>query len=171
MMLSVYHISFVKTRPICYTIFIAYKAQQKMGDYTMTIEEFIKINTETLGLSADVIEAVRADLRAELFELMEEGRTEQEAIDALGDGERAVATLILRHDEKIKAQHTSEGKLPMMYWWALMLSVLLVVLKAMQYLLMSDHTALTIFAFFVGVAGLAVCGVWALVFWYKKKKQ
>lgn len=136
----------------------------------MTIEEYAKNATAGLGLTQHVAAAVQQDLKSEIIDLMDEGKTFEEAIEAIGDVERAVATLILRHDEAIKAQHSSEGKLPMMYWWGLMLSALLVVMKAMQYLLMADHTPLTIFAFFVGVAGLCVCGVWGLVFWLKKKK-
>lgn len=132
----------------------------------MTIEQFLKESTAGLDLSEEVAQQVREDLRETLTAQMQTGMTEEEAIQSLVDPEQEVARLILKYDDSVQAKQTGEGKMPMMFWWGLMLSLLLVVLKALQWVLM-EHAVFHLVGIGVGIVGLVACGIYALI-WKKK---
>lgn len=135
----------------------------------MTIEKYIREVTCGLDLSEMLIGKIRDDLEKELKAAVAAGKTEDEATLERGYPEEVAAELVLKYDKYVQKKQSSEGKLPMIFWWGLMLSSLLFSIKLIVCLWVGG-TAYDKLGLAAGTAGMAACGVYALVWWAKKKK-
>lgn len=135
----------------------------------MTIEEYINEVTTGLNLDPALAQKITADLAAELRAEVAAGKSEDEATAGMDNPEIEAARLMQKYDSAVQAKQTSEGKLPMVFWWAVMLSCMLFGFKLIQ-LICGGTSTFNIVGFAVGAVGLVGCGIFALLFGHKNKK-
>ena len=137
---------------------------------TMTIEEYIHEVIKDLDLSEMLIGKISNDLRKELTSEVEGGLTEEQATAQRGWPEQVAIELMQKYDKTAQQKQSREGKLPMVFWWGLMLSSLLFSIKWITCMWVGG-TTFDKFGVAAGAAGMVLCGFWALGWFIRKKKQ
>lgn len=135
----------------------------------LNINDYIYEVIKDLDLSEMLIGKIRDDLEKELKAKVAAGMTEYEATDERGYPELVAIELMKKYDKKTQEKRSSEGKLPMMFWWGLMFSSLLFSIKGIVWLWV-EPTAFDKLGCIAGLAGLAACGIYAVI-WKKKQAE
>ena len=134
----------------------------------MTIAEYLDAVTAALDLPEKVVARVRKELENELYEFVEAGASQQEAVEKAGP----VAEVAARLNEKYADTRPAEGEssrkeMPLLLPWCLLFAITLTAVKGVQTLFFGG-SALDAALTAAGLVMLIVCI--AQMRRYKKKK-
>ena len=118
----------------------------------MTIQEYIDAVAERLDLPERVITRIRRDLENELFELVQAGADQQQAIEKMGPVEELAAKLNEKYADTRPQPKSEQGEMPLLLPWCLLLSAALLIFKGAAILMGSRST----FDFSVAAVGLVL---------------
>ena len=83
----------------------------------MTIQEYIDAVAERLDLPERVITRIRRDLENELFELVQAGADQQQAIEKMGPVEELAAKLNEKYADTRPQPKSEQGEMPLLLPW------------------------------------------------------
>lgn len=136
----------------------------------MTLEEYIGEILQGVDVSDVTKERIRNELETELFQMIEAGKTPEEAMNKMGYHEEVAAKLMQQYDEDVRKKQEGDGQPPMIFAWGAMFSILLFVIKGLQYFLLG-HKQFDGLGMMVGLVGMAASGIYLLWFIRNKKKK
>ena len=132
----------------------------------MTIQEYIDAVAAQLDLPERVVQRIRRDLENELFELVQAGADQQQAIEKMGPVEEAAAKLNEKYADTRPRPKEQQGEMPLLLPWCLLFSVALLVFKGAAVLMGSR----SIFDLAVAAAGLVLMAISAAAMLRYRKK-
>ncbi len=132
----------------------------------MTIQEYIDAVAAQLDLPERVVQRIRRDLENELFELVQAGADQQQAIEKMGPVEEAAAKLNEKYADTRPRPKEQQGEMPLLLPWCLLFSVALLVFKGAAVLMGSR----SIFDLAVAAAGLVLTAISAAAMLRYRKK-
>ena len=132
----------------------------------MTIQEYIDAVAAQLDLPERVVQRIRRDLENELFELVQAGADQQQAIEKMGPVEEAAAKLNEKYADTRSRPKEQQGEMPLLLPWCLLFSVALLVFKGAAVLMGSRST----FDLAVAAAGLVLTAISAAAMLRYRKK-
>lgn len=136
----------------------------------MTLEEYISEVMQAVDVADTTKKRIRNQLETELFGMIEAGKTPEEAMNQMGYYEEVAAKLMQQYDEDVRKKQEGDGQPPMIFAWGAMFSILLFVIKGLQYFLLG-HKQFDALGMAVGFLGMVASGVYLLWFIKNKKKQ
>lgn len=137
------------------------------GEEKMTISEYIDAVVSRLDLPEKTVTRIRRELETELYEFVEAGASQQEAVEKAG----SVAEMATKLNEKYADTRAKEdapaGEMPLLLPWYLIFSATLALFKGVQALFFKG----TVIDAALALVGLVLTVVFAVqVRRYKKKK-
>ena len=132
----------------------------------MTIQEYIDAVAAQLDLPERVVQRIRRDLENELFELVQAGADQQQAIEKMGPVEEVAAKLNEKYADTRPRPKEQQGEMPLLLPWCLLFSVALLVFKGAAVLMGSR----SIFDLAVAAAGLVLTAISAAAMLRYRKK-
>ncbi|MEG1932036.1 MAG: hypothetical protein RR075_02890 [Pygmaiobacter sp.] len=133
----------------------------------MTIEDYISEVFSGIEVSPVTEERIRNEIKTRFRTLTEEGKTPEEAVEALGHPELLITELMTEYDDEAHEKSEGEGQISMIWAWGLMLSAILFIIKGSQCLFFADTTFNRIGAG-AGLLGLLGSGLYYL--WFRNTK-
>lgn len=136
----------------------------------MMLEEYISEVMQAVDVSETTKGRIRNQLETELFQMIEAGKTPEEAMNKMGYYEEVAAKLMQQYDDDVRKKQEGDGQPPMIFAWGAMFSVLLFVIKGLQYFLLG-HKQFDALGMIVGFLGVIASGIYLLWFIKNKKKR
>ena len=132
----------------------------------MTIQEYIDAVAARLDLPERVVNRIRRDLENELFELVQAGADQQQAIEKMGPVEELAAKLNEKYADTRPKPQSEQGKMPLLLPWCLLLSAALLLFKGAAVVMGSR----SLFDVTVAAAGLVLTALSAAAMLRYRKK-
>ena len=136
----------------------------------MTLEEYISEVMQAVDVSETTKGRIRNQLETELFQMIEAGKTPEEAMNKRGYYEEVAAKLMQQYDDDVRKKQEGDGQPPMIFAWGAMFSILLFVIKGLQYFLLGNKQ-FDALGMIVGFLGVIASGIYLLWFIKNKKKR